>query len=118
MNRDATIYLSDIIENIDSAVQFISGLTFEQFIGDKKTVYAAVRSIEIIGEATKNIPPEMRARQSNVPWKNMAGMRDKCIHDYFGIDYEVVWTAIKNELPMIRLQVQSLLGELRQEGKK
>lgn len=116
--RDFTLYLSDIIENIDDSVKFIADMTYEEFIGDKKTVNAVIRSIEVIGEATKHVPQEMRSQRPVVPWKDMAGMRDKCIHDYAGVDYEVVWTAVKEELPVLRPQIQSLLDELRNTEKK
>jgi Uncharacterized conserved protein len=118
MRRDISLYLADILENIDDAQGFIRGITYEQFIADKKTVNAAVRSIEVIGEASKHIPDDIRAKRPDVPWKDMAGMRDKCIHDYVGIDFEVVWTAIKDELYEIRPMIQSLLDVLRKPGQK
>ena len=112
MNRDVKLYLNDIIENIEDAELFIKGMTYQEFIKDKKTVNAAIRSIEVIGEATKHIIADIRAKRNDIPWKDMAGMRDKCIHGYLGIDYEVVWTAIKNELPLIKPKINSLLIEL------
>jgi uncharacterized protein with HEPN domain len=118
MKRDITLYVSDILENIADAGRFISGLTFEQFVKDKMVVNAVVRSIEIVGEATKHVPAEIRARRPDVPWKDMAGMRDKCIHDYVGIDYEVVWTAVKVEFPEVRSKIQSLLDELKNTSQK
>jgi uncharacterized protein with HEPN domain len=118
MIRNITLYIGDIIENIDDAQSFIGGMKYESFIGDKKTVNAVVRSIEVIGEASKHIPSDIRAKRPDVPWKDMAGMRDKCIHDYVGIDFEVVWTAVKDELPVIRPKIQSLFDELRQAEKK
>ena len=118
MKRDITLYIGDIIENIDDAQRFIGGVTYESFIDDKKTVNAVIRSIEVIGEASKHIPSDIRAKRPDVPWKDMAGMRDKCIHDYVGIDFEVIWTAVKDELSAIRPKIQSLLDELRQAEKK
>jgi uncharacterized protein with HEPN domain len=90
LKRDVTLYLADILENIDDAAQFISGLSFKEFSTNKLVANAVVRSIEVIGEATKHVPENIRTRKPEVPWKEMAGMRDKCIHDYVGIDYESV----------------------------
>jgi len=115
MIRDICLYLHDIIENIGEAEGFIAGMTYEEFIGDKKTVNAAIRSIEVIGEAAKHVPEDIRAKRPDVPWKDMAGMRDKCIHDYVGIDYEVVWTAVRDELPSLRQTIQSLMDEVRRK---
>ena len=112
MKRDITLYLGDILQNIDDTQQFIANMTYEQFVEDKKTVNAVIRSIEVIGEASKHIPLDIRIKQPDVPWKDMAGMRDKCIHDYVGVDFEVVWTAVKVELLSIRPMIQSLLDEL------
>jgi len=118
MKRDITLYVGDIVDNIDKAVAFIGNCSYELFSEDEKTAYAVVRCLEIIGEASKHIPEELRKRWPDIPWKEMAGMRDKCIHDYIGIDYEVIWTAVKDELPRIRQMVHSVRDELRQSEKK
>jgi len=118
MRRDITLYLGDIIENIDDTAGFIAGMTYERFASNKMAVNAVVRSIEVIGEAVKHVPVEIRARDPGVPWKDMAGMRDKCIHDYAGVDHEVVWRAVKVELAEVRPKIQSLLDELRKNKGK
>jgi uncharacterized protein with HEPN domain len=88
-------------------------MTYEEFSADRKTAYAVVRCFEIIGEATKSIPENIRKMQSVIPWKAMAGMRDKCVHTYFGVRYKTVWTAVKEELPVYKPLIQSLLNELK-----
>jgi len=91
-------YINDIIESIEDIHLFTEDMTFESFSDDRKTVNAVIRSLEIIGEATKKIPDSIRSQYLNVPWREIAGMRDKLIHDYFGVDLEIIWQTIKNDL--------------------
>lgn len=83
--RDFQVYLEDIIDAVDSIEEYTSELTYEAFVKDKKTVDAVVRNFEIIGEASKNIPEKVRMEYPSVPWRDMAGMRDRLIHGYFGL---------------------------------
>ncbi|OYQ36060.1 DUF86 domain-containing protein [Flavobacterium cyanobacteriorum] len=84
-------------------------LTYYDFLDDETLKRAVVRSLEIIGEATKKLPDDFRLKWSNVNWKNMAGMRDKLIHDYIGIDYAIVWDVIKNKIPELHAQMTAIL---------
>jgi uncharacterized protein with HEPN domain len=84
MKRDYRLYLQDIIDAMESIVRFIAGMKLEDFIGDDKTVSAVIRKFEVIGEATKQVPDEVRVKYPEIPWKEMAGMRDRLIHFYFG----------------------------------
>ena len=116
MTRTVDLYVKDIIQNMVDAEEFIQGLSYETFISDKKTFNAVVRSIEVIGKATKSIPDSVRSRYPDIPWKEMAGMRDKLIHFYFGVDREAVWLTVKERIPAIRPIFQLILRDL--ENKK
>jgi uncharacterized protein with HEPN domain len=100
--RDYGLYLKDIVAAVESIEGFVEGMDFESFKRDDKTSSAVVRKFEIIGEAAKNIPDAVKEEHGSIPWKEMAGMRDRLIHLYFGIDYELVWKTIKNRLPAIK----------------
>jgi len=104
--------LKDILAALESVETFVGSMAFEEFRADDKTASAVVRKFEIIGEATKNIPEDIRRRYSKIPWKEMAGMRDRLIHFYFGVDYQLVWATIKERLPSVKQQIQKILKEL------
>ncbi|OGL41417.1 MAG: hypothetical protein A3C43_10150 [Candidatus Schekmanbacteria bacterium RIFCSPHIGHO2_02_FULL_38_11] len=112
MKRDYKLFIKDILECIARIDEFIKGIDFDKFVQDDKTSSAVVRKIEIIGEATKNIPKHIRQRYKDVPWSDMAKMRDKITHFYFGIDYEVVWKVIKERLPEIKPIIHKILDEM------
>ena len=105
MSKKKRIYLdfiNDIKDEIQNIEEFAGSLSYEDFIRDKKTLRAVIRCFEVIGEAVKNIPTEIREEYPDIPWKDMAGMRDKLIHEYFGIDYEILWKTIKHIIPEIK----------------
>jgi uncharacterized protein with HEPN domain len=104
-------YLRDILTAVDQVETFIGIMSFEEFVKDAKTVNAVVRSIEVIGEASKHIPVSLRERYAELPWKEIVGMRDKLIHGYFGIDYETIWKASKEDIPSLRKVVQRMLKD-------
>ena len=95
MKRTLTDYFLDILNSIKDIETFVEGMEFEDFLQDKKTINAVIRSLEILGAATKKIPTDIRREYPDVPWKYMAGMRDKLIHEYHGVDLEMVWEVIK-----------------------
>lgn len=111
-NRQWEDYIQDIADAIESIEEFIINMEYEEFSGDKKTNFAAVRSLEIIGEATKNIPDSVRDRYPHVPWKDMAGTRDKMIHHYFGVDLKVVWKTIKEDIPSLKPLIRKMLNDI------
>lgn len=111
MNRDYKLFVKDILDCINKIEEFVKGISYEDFVKDDKTSSAVVRKLEVIGEASKNVPKEIRQRYKELPWSDMAGMRDKIIHFYFGIDYEIVWKVIKERLPQIRPSIKKIVDE-------
>lgn len=113
--REYGDYIEDILDSINAAEEFIVGMNFEDFEKDRKTIYAVIRAIEVIGESAKNIPPFIRKRYPEIPWGDMTGMRDRVIHGYFGVDLRVVWETATHDLSMVRPLVQRVLEDLGEE---
>jgi uncharacterized protein with HEPN domain len=101
-------YLDDVLESISDIRAFVTGMSYEEFIGDKKTINAVIRSLEVIGEAVKKIPLEIREKRPDIPWKEIAGTRDKLIHEYFGIDLQILWKTIQTDLSPLESAVMEL----------
>jgi uncharacterized protein with HEPN domain len=111
-DRSVLDYLRDILDAIDKIVGFTTGLDYAEFQGDEKTQYAVVRGLKIIGEASKRIPGSMRKEWPAVPWREMAGMRDKLTHQYFGIDHGVIWKTIQKDVPELRPMIVEIIKAL------
>ena len=110
MSKSATDYLQHILQECTFLLSLMeTGLTKEALLKDEVMKRAVVRSLEIIGEATKKIPADVKVKWDTVQWKNIAGMRDKLIHDYVGVDYTIVWDVIKNRIPDLAIQIQRIL---------
>jgi len=110
MKKDRA-YLQHILDAISDVKKFTKDVTKEEFCENKEKQYAVLRALEIIGEATKNISKQSKAKYPGVPWRDVAGMRDKLIHGYFGVNLELVWETVKNELPRLKKQISKILKE-------
>ena len=108
-NRTYRMYLEDIQMAMNRIDEYISGLNFIDFKRDYKTVDAVIRNFEIIGEASKNLPKEIKEKYSEIPWSEMYLLRNKVTHEYFGIDFEIIWDIALNYLPDNKIQIDEIL---------
>ena len=113
MRRERTYadYLRDILEASRRAEEFVRGMDVAEFLADARTNFAVVRALEIIGEATKSIPDEVRSKYPGIPWREMAGMRDKLIHAYFGVDLRRALEVVRRDIPVIRPLLREAVGK-------
>ncbi|MBL1131382.1 MAG: DUF86 domain-containing protein [Chloroflexi bacterium] len=118
MTRAHTDYLRDILDAIAKAQSFVAGLDFDDFRINDEKVFAVVRALEIIGEATKYIPESERIKYPQIPWKAVAGMRDKLIHGYFVVSLSRVWETVQRDLPPLEKAVSQMLNELENTDKQ
>lgn len=110
MKREYEDYLNDIVEAVAAIERFVEGMNFEEFREDQKTLFAVTRAFEVLGEAAKKIPLTLKKKHPDIPWREMAGMRDKLIHEYFAVDVSVLWKTIQEDLPLIRSVIARLLS--------
>ncbi len=113
MSRSGKIYLKDILEAIEKIGSYVKDLSFEDFSHNEMVIDAVIRNFEVIGEATKNLPANIKSSRRNIPWKEMSGMRDKMIHEYFGVDLDIVWKTIKQSLPGLEKSLKSIFKNLK-----
>ena len=112
MKREYKDYLSDILDAIIKIEQFIKRQSFEKFQEDDKTIFAVIRALEVIGEAANKIPAAERTKFKKIPWTQVAGMRNKLIHEYFGVDIQVVWKTIKEDIPSLKPFIKQMLKKI------
>ena len=118
MKRSITLFLSDILENIHYIEQFSKSLTKTGLETNKLKENALVRCLEVIGEAVKNIPDSFREKYPEVEWKRIAGFRDIIIHAYFQVDLDITWNVIKQDIPKLKKQMESILVEINRNGRQ
>jgi len=111
--RDYRLYLDDIFEATRKIERYIKGLTFAKLKSNDLAIDAVVRNLGIIGEAAKNIPTNIKEKYSDIEWRKIAGLRDILIHEYFGVDLDVLWDIIKNKVPALRKQVARILRDIK-----
>ena len=110
--RELDDFLQDILEGIGAIERFIAGVSFEEFAQNEEKIFAVEKAIEIIGEAVKNIPDSLRIQYPEIPWKSIAGMRDKLVHEYWGADVNILWRTVQQRLPDLKAQIIRIRGEL------
>jgi uncharacterized protein with HEPN domain len=111
MSNEFLDYVEDILDAMDKAELLIVDTTFEQFEADFRINFAVVRALEIIGEATKRLPTMFREQYPDIPWKDMAGMRDRIVHGYDVINLRIVWDTVKHRIPIIKPQILQVLED-------
>jgi len=101
MKREYEDYLQDMLENAEKALSFVQGMDYDGFCTDDKAVYAVIRALEIIGEAARQIPENIRQANPEIQWREIAAMRNKLTHEYFGVNTKVIWRTVHEDLPVI-----------------
>ncbi len=109
MSRSLKLYLEDILQSGNKVLNFTTNMTLEELVRDERTFDAVAHNLQIIGEATKNIPEEIRSQYPQVEWRKIAGLRDIIAHTYFSIDEEIIWDIIQNKLSILLEQIQNIL---------
>lgn len=110
-NRRERDFLIDIEDAISRILEYTAGMNWDEYLSDSKTQDAVVRNLEVIGEATKNLSDEFRDQHTRIPWRDMAGTRDRLMHHYFGVNQEVVWQIVEHDLPALKGQIEQVIRD-------
>lgn len=108
-NRQPKLLLEDILESAKKIISYTDGLNYEQFIADSKTIDAVVRNFEIVGEAANKLPDEIKERNAEIDWFKIRGLRNRIIHNYFGINYKIIWATIEDYIPELISQIELII---------
>lgn len=113
MSREPDLFLEDIVLACDRIASYTLGVTIDGLRANAMLADAVVRNLEVVGEAAKRLPDDLRARHTDVPWRKMAAMRDVLSHGYFGVDLDLVWDVVQKEIPVVRVKVGAILARVR-----
>jgi uncharacterized protein with HEPN domain len=115
MKRDYSDSLRDILDAAEKAQRFVAGVTWQEFAENDEKTFAVIRALEVIGEAARAVPAEVRDRYPSIPWREVIGMRDKLIHQYFGVNLQRVWETVQSDLPALHDAVEEILADMGDE---
>lgn len=109
--RDLKLLLEDMLESANKIRKYTAGVTYQEFVNDDKTIDAVIRNFEIIGEAANRVDPDFRTKNSSIEWRRIRGFRNRIVHDYFGIDYRIVWSIVEDDIDELIYQLDLLIGD-------
>jgi len=113
IERSYILYLEDMLDSMKRIQTYIEGLDYEEFHKNSLVSDAVIRNFEVLGEASKNVPEEIKAKYPDIPWKEMYGLRNLVTHAYFGVDYEILWEIAKNHLPANRTELKKIIEHVK-----
>lgn len=110
--RDPIVYIYDMLQYCNSAIGFIAKMNYTQFVKDEKTIFAVIKAVEVIGEASKKVSKNIKEKNTSIPWREIAGMRDKLVHEYFGVNTKIIWNTAKKDIPVLKDQLEIIFKDL------